>query len=71
MGRGKAFDADQAGRQLLKERQDITALQLTAHHHLAPAINALHLKDLLSDVETDRRNRLRDLAPASQSARQS
>jgi hypothetical protein len=41
----------------------LTTLQLPTHHHLAGGINAMHLEDRLSEVETDRRNRLHDLAP--------
>jgi hypothetical protein len=57
------LDTNQARRQLLKELQDVTTLQLPAHHYLAGGINAMHLKDRFSDVETDGRNRLHDLAP--------
>ena len=35
---------DQAGLQLLKERQDVTTLQLTADDHFAIVINAVDLK---------------------------
>src|SRR5207344_2242380 len=56
--RGASLDADQARRQLLEERQDVTPLQLTANNHLTSSINAMHLKDRLGDVETDCRNRL-------------
>jgi len=31
--------------QLLEERQDVAALQLTADDHLASSINGMHLKD--------------------------
>src|SRR4029077_20085461 len=58
VSRGTGFDADQAWRQLLEERQDVAALQLTADDHLASSINGMHLKDRLGDVETDCRNRL-------------
>src|SRR3954449_591471 len=40
---GAGLDADQAWRQLLKERQDVATLQLTADDHLASSINAMHL----------------------------
>src|SRR5436305_9787958 len=43
MRRGAGLDADQAWRQLLKERQDVATLQLTADDHLASSINAMHL----------------------------
>ena len=44
---------DQAGLQLLKERQDVTTLQLTADDHFALVINAVNLKYRLGNVETD------------------
>jgi hypothetical protein len=46
MRRGAGLDANQARRQLLEERQDIAALQLTADDHMAISINAV-------DLETD------------------
>src|SRR3954452_20908097 len=55
---GASLDADQAGWQLLEERQDVATLQLTADDHLPGSINAVHLKDRLGDVETDCRDRL-------------
>src|SRR5262249_10197133 len=58
MRRGAGLDPDQARRQLLKERQNVAPLKLTADHHLAFRINAMHLKNRLGDVETDSRNRL-------------
>jgi hypothetical protein len=36
--------------------QDVPAPQLTAYDHLASCINAMHLKDRLRDIQTDRRN---------------
>src|SRR6478672_473260 len=57
---GARFDANQARRQRLKERQDVAALQLTANDHLAFRVNAVHLKDRLCDIETDRCDRLHD-----------
>jgi hypothetical protein len=56
--RGTGLDAHQARRQLLKEREDITTLQLPADDHLASGINAMDLKYRLGDVETDCRNHL-------------
>jgi hypothetical protein len=52
------LDANQARWQLLEERQNITALQLTADDHLASGIYSVNLKNRLGDVETDSRNRL-------------
>src|ERR1700692_4935014 len=57
---GARFDANQARRQLLKERQDVAALQLTANDHLAFRVNAVHLKYRLRNVETDGCDRLHD-----------
>ena len=51
------------GWQLLKERQDVATLQLTADDHFAIVINAVDLKYRLGNVETDCRDRLHDLAP--------
>jgi hypothetical protein len=45
MRRRAGLDANETWRQLLKERQDVPALQLTANNHLAISINAMHLKD--------------------------
>ena len=45
MGRGTCFYADQTGRQLLEERQHITALQLTAKDYIAFRIDTVNLKD--------------------------
>ena len=58
MRRGAGLDANQAWRQLLKERKHVPALQLTANDHRALCINAMNLKDRLRDVQTDCRNRL-------------
>src|SRR5262245_11174277 len=58
MRRGAGLDANEARRQLLKERQNVTALQLAANDHIAFRIDAMDLKNRLCDVETDRRNRL-------------
>ena len=38
----KVSYANQAGRQLLKERQDVATLQLPADNHLTTNINAAH-----------------------------
>jgi hypothetical protein len=56
--RGASLDANQAWRQLLKERQDVATLQLTADDHLTSGIHSVDLKDRLGDVETDCRYRL-------------
>jgi len=56
MMRRRASLDSQAWRQLLEKRQDVPTPQLTAHDHLAGCINAVHLKDRLRDIQTDRRN---------------
>src|SRR5674536_390552 len=56
--RGTGFDPDQAWRQLLEERQDVTPLQLPADDDLTFRINAVDLENRLGDVETDCRDRL-------------
>ena len=44
MRRGAGLDPNQARRQLLEERQDVAALQLTADEHVAFRVDAVHLK---------------------------
>src|SRR5271169_4221120 len=63
MRRRAGLDTNEAGRQLLKERQHISALQLPAKYHLTIRVNAMNLKDRFRDMETDCRNRSHDLAP--------
>ena len=59
MMRGRTrFNADETRRKLLEERQDMTALELTANDHTPGCVDAMDLKDRLRDVETDRRNPL-------------
>jgi hypothetical protein len=56
--RGASLDPNQAGCQLLEERQDIATLQLTADDDMANTINAVDLKNRLGDIEADCRDRL-------------
>jgi hypothetical protein len=42
--RGAGLNANQAWWQLLKERQDVTTLQLTTNDHLANGINSVDLQ---------------------------
>jgi hypothetical protein len=42
--RSTGFNADQAGRQLLKERQEVATLQLAADNYLTRDINAVNLE---------------------------
>jgi hypothetical protein len=58
MRRGASLNADQAWRQLLKERQDGATLQLATDDHLAGSIDAVDLENRLGNVETDCRDRL-------------
>jgi len=53
---GARLDADEAGRQLLEERQHIATLQLSTDDSIAPRVNAMDLKDRLCNVEADRRD---------------
>jgi len=43
--RGASLDANQAWRQLLKEGQNVAALQLATDDHPAARINSVHLED--------------------------
>jgi|tagenome__1003787_1003787.scaffolds.fasta_scaffold18005819_2 hypothetical protein len=43
--RGASLNADQAGRLLLEERQDLVTLQLAADDHLATGINSVDLEN--------------------------
>src|SRR5262249_56401391 len=58
MRRRAGLYANEARRQLLKECQNVAAVQLTAHHHIAVRVDAVNLENRLCDVETDRRDRL-------------
>jgi hypothetical protein len=46
----------QAGRQLLKEGQDLTPPQLTPNHHRPCLINTMDLEYRLGEINTDRDN---------------
>ena len=59
----QALDANQARWQLLKERQNIAPLELTANNYIAIRIDSVNLKNRLRDIETDSRDRLYSLAP--------
>jgi hypothetical protein len=45
MRRGTSLNANQAWRQLLKERQDRPPLQLTTDDHMATNVNAVNLEN--------------------------
>jgi hypothetical protein len=52
------FDADEARRQLLKEWQNVPALELTTNDYITCRVNSVDLKNRLGDVEADCRDRL-------------
>src|SRR5262249_22273588 len=58
MRRSAGFHADEARRQLLKEWQNVPALELTANDYITCRLNCLDLKNRLSDIETNCRDRL-------------
>src|SRR5262244_3656008 len=58
MRRSAGFHADEARRQLLKEWQNVPALELTANDYITCRVNCVDLKNRLSDIETNCRDRL-------------
>src|SRR5215813_14840631 len=58
MRRSAGFDTDEARRQLLKEWQNVPALELAANDHITCRVNSVDLKNRLCDVEADCRDRL-------------
>src|SRR5262245_51023458 len=58
MRRSAGFHADEARRQLLKEWQNVPALELTANDYITCRVNSVDLKNRLSDIETNCRDRL-------------
>src|SRR5262244_1459615 len=56
MRRSAGFDVNEAWRQLLKEWQNVTALELTANDDITCRINSVDLKNRLCDIETDCRD---------------
>src|SRR4029450_1929294 len=58
MRRGAGFDTNEARRQLLKEWQNVPALELAANDYITCRVNSVDLKNRLGDVETDCRDRL-------------
>src|ERR1700746_1375573 len=58
MRRSAGFDADEARRQLLKEWQNVAALELTANDYITCRVNSVDLKNRLGDIETDCCDRL-------------
>src|SRR5215469_7018956 len=58
MRRSAGFHADEARRQLLKEWQNVPALEPAANDYITCRVNSVDLKNRLSDIETDRPDRL-------------
>src|SRR5262245_31224111 len=58
MRRSAGFDANQARRQLLKEWQNVSALELTTNDDITCRVNSVDLKNRLGNIETDGRDRL-------------
>jgi hypothetical protein len=58
MRRRAGFDANEARRQLLKEWQNVPALEPAANDYITCRVNSVNLKNRLGDVETDCRDRL-------------
>ena len=56
VGAGTGFDTDEGRRQVGKESQHLASLQLLAQYRLAGPIDAMHLKPLLCDIQTDCRS---------------
>ena len=62
---GCGLDPDQARPHLLKERQNIPALQLPTDDDVASRSDAMHLKDRLRKIETDRNDRFHAPLPVN------
>src|SRR5215831_1952043 len=58
MRRSAGLHADETRRQLLKEWQNVPALELTANDYIICRVNSVDLKNRLSDIETNCRDRL-------------
>src|SRR6266508_4915488 len=63
MRRGAGFDTNEARRQLLKEWQNVPALELTSNDYITCRVNSVDLKNRLGDIETDCRDRLHGWLP--------
>jgi len=50
------FHADQTRRQLGEEHRHLLAPQLLAQHHFAALVHSVHLKDILRQINANRRN---------------
>src|SRR5215469_15278034 len=58
MRRSAGFHADEARRQLLKEWQNVPALELTANDYITCRVNCVDLKNRLTDIVPNCRDRL-------------
>src|SRR5215831_14941978 len=58
MRRSAGFDADEARRQLLEERHNVAALELTTNDYITCRVNSVDLKNRLGDIKTDCCDRL-------------
>src|SRR4029453_14936069 len=54
--RGTGLHADQAWRQSLEERRNLAAAKLVSADDLLGRVNAVNLKHVLGDIQTDRGN---------------
>jgi hypothetical protein len=61
--RGARLHANQARRQLPEERHHLAASQSFADNNFLLAINAVHVKDILREIQTDCANFLHWTAP--------
>jgi hypothetical protein len=63
MRRRTSFHADQARRQPGEEGEQLTTSKLPAHHDALGFVDAVHLKDVLGQVQPDRCNLLHGWLP--------
>jgi hypothetical protein len=63
MRRGTGLHADQAWRQSREKPNHLAAPQLPSHNHLLPGVDAVDLKHVLGDIQTDRGNLHLDGSP--------
>jgi hypothetical protein len=56
MRRGTRLHTNQAGSLFLEKGQNLTASQLAAHNYATRPINAMHLKNVLRKINTNRSN---------------
>src|SRR5262245_38967055 len=55
---GAGLHADETRCKLLEKGQNLAAPELPASDHIALRVDAVHLKDRLSNIQTNRRDRL-------------